>query len=236
MVLTASQSAPPHDDDTPQGQEPVHSGSEAPQLLPNLIPLEPQDVQFERAFGGRVSLRFTTMSWNAGAGPFEIVPGQTDADSQLVYQRIYRADGSYDDRPAGRFVFHPQHQHMHFDNYATYALYSVDAGDTYRTESKTSFCLRDSRLYEPELAGAPRLPAYQECENAKQGLSVGWSDRYGYDLPGQALDVTDLPPGYYELTIVVDPENQIVESDEGDNIAGWGLYLDVEEDRIDILY
>jgi hypothetical protein len=49
------------------------------------------------------------------------------------------------------------------------------------------------------------------------GLSVGWGDVYQWSLPGQYIDITDLPPGTYRLRAVADPSHWFVEQDNTRN-------------------
>lgn len=48
-------------------------------------------------------------------------------------------------------------------------------------------------------------------------MSVGWADTYGRHLAGQELDFTGNADGMYQLTIEMDPNKNIVESNKNDN-------------------
>ena len=50
-------------------------------------------------------------------------------------------------------------------------------------------------------------------------MSVGWSDTYGENLAGQAIDLTGNPDGLYELTVDIDPAHRLIESDDNDNTS-----------------
>ena len=52
-----------------------------------------------------------------------------------------------------------------------------------------------------------------------QGISVGWGDRYGYNLPGQSLDFGGNPNGDYLLIIEIDPQHHLLETNEDDNTS-----------------
>jgi hypothetical protein len=41
------------------------------------------------------------------------------------------------------------------------------------------------------------------------GISVGWADVYNWFLPGQFIEVSGLPDGYYRLETEADPNNTI---------------------------
>jgi hypothetical protein len=179
---------------------------------------------------GHVLLRLSTGIPNQGAGPMELRGGETHEDgTQDVYQRIYYTDGSYEDVLAGVFVHHPEHNHIHFEGYAEYRLREVTAGggvgDVVGVGNKVSFCLIDVVTYNRHLPGYPTFPQYVTCNADRQGISVGWADVYDKSLPDQWIDVTDIPNGVYWLEVEVDPDNQLVEQDESNNITRIKLVL-----------
>jgi hypothetical protein len=197
------------------------AASETTPLLPNLQPLRAASLRLETPGDGHTYLRFSTTSQNSGAGPLEIIGGETypTAGKQQVYQRIYNSDGTYVDSVAGSFEWHAAHGHMHFNDYAIYTLDAVSAlGASQRTSVKTTFCIIDTTRMK-RVKNAPRQPVYTTCDATVQGMSVGWGDTYGYWLAGQAVDVTGLPDGDYTLTIEVDPKHRIIETNDGDNIS-----------------
>ena len=189
------------------------------ELRPNLRPFAPSDLAVVSNGTGGLKLVFSTTSWNNGRGPLEIRGKEAvSSDQQNVYQRVYLSDGSFYDRLAGKFEYHEEHLHVHMNNYALYTLQPVDApGGSQKTGEKTSFCLLDNVKVDTRLSGAAKKPIYTICDSAIQGISVGWGDRYGSHLPGQSVDITDNPPGDYELSIKVDPQDHLLEIDEFDN-------------------
>ena len=64
------------------------------------------------------------------------------------------------------------------------------------------------------------MPPFKGCP------SVGETGT-SYQLPGQGIDVTGLPEGDYKLSIVIDPKNQIIETNDGDNVSCVLLHLNV---------
>src|SRR5215510_8633969 len=103
----------------------------AQELLPNLEPFPASD--FQLTDGGN-TLRFSTTTWNRGAGPMQLrggeilVPGTpTDPGTQRVYQQIYKADGSIREVAVGTFEYHGgSHNHFHLEDYARYTLHPID--------------------------------------------------------------------------------------------------------------
>jgi len=189
-------------------------------LPPNLKPLPASNFSLITDATGDSTLRFSTTSWNKGTGPLQLEAGTVDTGSgkQQVYQRVFNNDGTSSLFFAGWFEWHPTHNHFHFDDYATYYLQPVDApGGSLRTGQKTTFCIMDTTLVDSSLPGAPAQARYSTCGNQIQGMSVGWGDTYGSSLPGQEIDFTGNPDGIYQLKIDIDPNKNIVESNENDN-------------------
>ena len=195
------------------------------ELRPSLEARPASDIRLESS-GGSTLLRFSTTSWNKGLGPLELRAGEVVASRQNVYQRIYNDDGTFFDSLAGDFVWHEAHSHFHFENYALYTLEPVSApGASARTSSKTTFCVMDTTRVNTKLPNAPKRAVYDTCGSLIQGMSVGWGDTYKYYLAGQAIDITGLPDGDYNLIIEIDPQNKIAEIDESDNVATIGIRL-----------
>jgi hypothetical protein len=171
---------------------------------------------------GRLLMRFATAIVNQGAGPLIVQGGEASADTQLVYQIVRNLDGSTTQYAAGEFVFHPEHNHVHFGDYAQYKLRAITpdggVGDVVAGGDKVSFCLVDFAPYDMTLPGAPTIPVYRECERQTQGISVGWADIYTADLYDQWIDVHDVPPGEYWFETSIDPFDFLLESDETNNV------------------
>lgn len=207
-----------------------------PPLLPNLIVLPATDVHVRHSAAGRM-LRFETGLGNIGVGPMEVRPnharpcpeGQHNA-SQVMYRDLDRngrfrrsVDTTVATRPAGCMVFHPYHDHWHFEAASRYTLFLRDRPTTSQVGTrKMSFCLRDSRRT-PVRYGAPTVYGqyYGACSRrSPQGISIGWVDVYQSFLAGQAIK---LPPrlrdGLYCLQLRVDPRDTLRETNEGDNTS-----------------
>lgn len=191
-------------------------------LPPNLIPLGAFNTTLATDTGGRSTLRFSTTSWNNGAGPLELAAGEVETGSGKlrVYQVVYLSNGSSTLHFAGAFEYHPLHDHTHFNDYALYTLQPVNApGGSERTGAKTTFCVMDTTPINTGLPGAPGQAFYSRCERDLQGISVGWGDTYGAHLAGQEIDFTSNADGIYQLKIEIDPKKVLVESNENDNLS-----------------
>jgi Lysyl oxidase len=173
-------------------------------------------------------LRFSTIIGNVGPGRLEL-RGASTARRTIVSQRILGDAGQVTELPVGEFVFHPAHNHWHFEHFADYELWTRAAFEAWLASgrsvgqpgwrgSKTtgqaeSFCVRDSLQVEA-LAEGSGGPVYEDCGRDLQGISVGWADAYPFSLPEQWIDLGDtpLPDGEYVLRVIADPLNLIYES------------------------
>jgi len=191
-------------------------------LRPNLIPQGAYSPSLITDAGGRSTLRFSTTTWNSGSGPLELAAGEVETGSGKlrVYQVVYQSSGSPVLSFAGAFEYHPQHDHMHFNDFALYTLQPVNAaGGSERTGAKTTFCVMDTTPVNLALQGAPGQAFYSRCGRDLQGMSIGWGDTYGSHLAGQEIDFTNNADGIYQLKIEVDPKKVLVETNENDNLS-----------------
>jgi hypothetical protein len=190
-------------------------------------------------YNGRQIMRFSTAVQNTGQGPLTVRGGGVVANNQQVLQVVQNLDGTTTEYAAGEYLFHPTHGHVHVANYALYRLYEIapdgELGNQVAGGEKVSFCLLDSAPFDRQLPAAPELPIYAACERSTQGISVGWADLYAADLDDQWIDVEDLPPGEYWFETVVDPFNNLFESDETNNVIRHKVVLGVAEYNPDFI-
>jgi hypothetical protein len=190
-------------------------------LKPDLVPQPPRDVYVFQGQQGR-ELEFSTIIGNVGDGPL-ILQGHTvqtaDGTQTQAIQQIWRTDGTMCTHVAGYFIYHPQHQHWHFENFEDYQLRKDDpyTGEIVRRSSKVSFCLLDV-LRLPGYTGSTQFR--NSCANPEgtEGISVGYADEYEAFLPGQQIELDPdgdtLPPGNYYLVNVVNPGKLIWEKND----------------------
>ena len=166
-------------------------------------------------------LRFYTTSWNLPSGrdgpngPLELVDGGQGNVNQNIYSCNSDGTGvtSYptSSTRVGKFTYHPDHDHIHYDDYADYtATQQCVNGNSprVRTGDKVSFCIMDTDNVDFTVPGAPGSAQYTECKDS-QGMSVGWGDTYKRSTPGQYVkldgDVVDGPPTCWKLCININP-------------------------------
>ena len=56
-------------------------------------------------------------------------------------------------------------------------------------------------------------------------LSVGWGDRYPWDIAYQYVNISGLAPGNYRLTVTADAQSIFRESNDGNNFTYTDLYI-----------
>jgi hypothetical protein len=174
---------------------------------------------------GRRHLRLSNATPNIGLGKlylYGVTPGNPDG-TQNIMQRIWLDDGNYFDEPAGKFIYHSSHNHIHVEDWSIYRLREILPGDgvgpILAQGAKTSFCILDLQIYDSSLPGYSPVAEFNSCSTTVQGLSVGWSDIYSKNLTGQNIDITGIPDGQYWLEAEVDPDDHMREVDELNNAA-----------------
>ena len=211
-------------------------------LLPDLVPLPPQDVKLDKR-DDSCYLLFSTTYYNQGLGQFELRADPKTAGVRAdiardVMQRVYLKDGGHEDSLVGNFLWHQEHLHYHYADFITYDLSVVDAPPNPELDgmlTKSTFCLRDiSRVYLP-LENKRDVAEYKICGKELQGVSVGWGDTYYFDYPGQALNITSLKSGTYKLEFAVNPNRRLKELSFDNNVASAIIKLDMEAGTVAVL-
>jgi hypothetical protein len=187
-------------------------------------------------------MRFTSGPQNVGAGPFEMRWKYVDdlAGGKLptpfaqgpMFQVIHYGDGKTTERPAGKYSFHTIHGHFHDDHILDYQLFKV-AGKRLKkvgAGTKSGFCpanqlFGDWRRFDQSApdslvgSGDTGTGNCQSFVDGVLGLSPGWGDVYRWQRPGQYVEFGTNGDGLYVVRATVDIENQVVESNEGNNSA-----------------
>ncbi|MBI5512447.1 MAG: hypothetical protein HY909_01690 [Deltaproteobacteria bacterium] len=141
--------------------------------------------------GTRRLMRFTVASVNQGQADLVAPPA--------------------DQRP-DLFDFSACHGHYHFNDFASYALLDA-AGRVVVPGRKQAYCMEDSR----QVRFGPNVSCEARYTCEAQGILAGWSDVYGNDLDCQWLDITDVPPGTYQLSVSVNPGRTFEEASFDNN-------------------
>jgi hypothetical protein len=148
---------------------------------------------------------------NVGNGDFLLRAKRDDAGKWHVEQDIpYSTSGAKPLALQATLVWGGDgHEHWHVPRVATNRLVRLDRrGRPVRgkmwTDAKVGFCFFDfSRQIAtkgPEEAVHSRHSCGHEDDDAVgMGLSPGWGDTYQWVLPGQNIDITNIPDGTYRL-------------------------------------
>lgn len=188
--------------------------------------------------GARRCLRFSFVYGNWGDGPMDLrFSPLTDAASEAtVRQRVHHANGSWADHDAGSYTYHKTHAHYHYDDVFAATLYRVLDASTGEVEpvgpaAKRGACAHDWKLVDwHAFYQAPQgaddsgrdcdySPGRSPVENMRIGLSRGWADVYGWNLPSNYVEFSGEPDGCYLVVAVADPNARLLETREDDNEA-----------------
>ena len=188
-------------------------------------------------------------------GPRDNLPCSGDDDAYLAQQRVYLdanesgvyeipADTETSTSDVGCFKYHDLHDHWHFQDFADYALFRIRADGTVRRiaserADKVSYCMLDTRAVSRDLPGKPAEAQYpssncrsdnpEEINSRSSGISIGWYDHYGLNLPGQAFNIKGLANGPYCLVVSLDPRNVLRETNNRDNVRTTWLEIQGRE-------
>jgi Lysyl oxidase len=184
-------------------------------VLPDLVPSPPRRVHLRR-MNGRWSLSFDSILVNVGDGEFLLRAKRDGNGKWQVEQDIpYSTSGAKPVPLRPSLVWGGDgHEHWHVPRVATNELVRLDKkgrpvrGESW-TDAKVGFCFFDfSRQLAtkgPEEAVHSRHSCGHEDDDVVgMGLSPGWGDTYPWVLPGQSIDITDLPDGTYRLQAEAD--------------------------------
>src|SRR5262245_41913067 len=164
-------------------------GLELKAFAPTDCALQPVDLCVDGP-GARKLLRFTMETRNGGT-----------ADLAIDYQD-----------PRYHFITSPCHGHVHMVGFSRYELHPRGQPSVTAAGHKESFCIEDTHPFVPNPA-----PEKYACNN--MGITVGWADRYDRSLDCQWIDVTEVPPGDYDLWININPQQLIPEADYTNDLA-----------------
>jgi hypothetical protein len=205
---------------------PAAPAKAATERAPDLKSARITDLRIVRTASGRRLLRFTSMMWNRGAGPFELLSTRPNRSTPWdVDQIIYDSDGGHRrvQTPAALAFAGDGHDHWHVKRMMSYHLWG--GGGTLH-DKKIGFCFFDTNLVRPELPRSPSRVVYRQSKcggrtalRTRTGLSVGWGDKYPWNFAYQWIDITGMPGGTYTLRAVVDLYDYFEESTETNNCA-----------------
>ena len=206
---------------------PAPAAAAATDRLPDLRVVNISDFHITTS-GSRRLLRFTGTMWNAGAGPFETRANRANRTSTAwdVDQIVYNSIGGHRriNTPAQMRYAGDGHDHWHVQQMLTYHLWG--SRGTLR-DAKIGFCFFDTNRINRSLPRSPSRRVYTQsmCGSrtsifTRNGISVGWGDKYPWNFAYQYINITGLPGGTYTIRSAVDLFGYFSESSETNN-CNW---------------
>ncbi|HEY5154977.1 MAG TPA: Ig-like domain-containing protein, partial [Acidimicrobiales bacterium] len=205
---------------------------------PNLRVLVPaSSISIAQPTVSTRTLNFAHITWNAGAGPYEMRPTLNPATGvATATQALYTLTGP----STWSFVRTvPIVKPMVWDPPSDYrfpltgfGLYQVAAGGglgaLISTSPKVDYCITPDKFVGGVPNTAPTAsPPVSNCTNPNGalGLSVGWGDQYDYNDAGNNIDISNLPNGTYWLRAQADPGNYIAQQGPNQSITDTKLTI-----------
>lgn len=187
-----------------------------PNHLPDLAALPPWRLSVNSR-RGKDWLVFAASPWNAGPARL-VIEGfrRPDEDIMDAYQYFYDSDGNATGRAhVGEFDYdrRKSHQHWHFLQFARFSVLNADGTEVVRSK-KQAFCLAPTDAVDLSVEGASYRPYAvgldTQCGGpqalwVREVLDVGWADTYTQYAAGQSFNITNLPRGWYQVEVAVDP-------------------------------
>lgn len=172
-------------------------------------------------------------------------------------QRIHNSNGGYTELPAGRYEWHREHGHYHHTGMGDFELYRVKNRHSGKLEPvggrhKQGFCIGDVTINNwRSFDNARQTPALEvgRCtamvdppigaldprreQQPMFYMGNGWGDPYPWWVEGNFIERKGLEDGLYVLRASTDPDDVIIESDDGDNTSY--SYFRLEGNKIEVL-
>lgn len=198
---------------------------------------------------GRVFFKFDTSIPNIGRGELRILKngGLDENNREYMDQHIKQSDGSTRLHPAGTMRWDPLKKRIFTQGWANYRIRLVlpgnGVGPVVRDGLKQYINITCSAIHtdnpqyliDENLIPPNRGSALCSDYNGLQGLSPGWTDIYPQSLEFQWVDITDLPWGTYWLEMEADAHDNLLESDETNNLTRIKIIIDGTNDPTGLL-
>jgi hypothetical protein len=191
--------------------------------LPDLIALPAWGIVVNRQATGDF-IDFSATIWDAGPAPL-VVEGYRERGTDVMdaWQYFFRDGTPIGRARVGTMIYDPRpgHEHWHFRQFARYSLLDATQQNVVVSE-KEAFCLAPTDAIDMTRRDAEWNPYAvglgSACGNSssiwiRESLSTGWGDTYTQTLPGQSLDITNVPNGTYFISVRANPAGLLFESD-----------------------
>jgi hypothetical protein len=207
-----------------------------PDTLPDLVALPAWSMGTFHRRGGDY-LGFAASPWNAGPAPM-VVEGFRRSGEKVMdaYQYFRDADGNVVGRAqVGTMAYHAGggHNHWHFLQFAAFTMRDADDLELVRSK-KQAFCLAPTDPIDLTVERASWVPwegVSTSCgfsANAlwvREVLQTGWADTYYQGVAGQAFNITNLPNGWYQVKVELNPLGSLYEVTTANNAESRLVFL-----------
>ena len=196
-------------------------------ILPDLVPLPAWSI-YVRNGKKAERLSFSAAVWDAGAQSM-VVEGYRRQNQELMdaYQYFYKNGEPVSRAPVGSLEYDARsgHEHWHFLQFARYSLLDATKEEVVRSK-KEAFCLAPTDSIDLTIPNSVWTPYQTGLATACGGptalwvrevLPLGWGDTYYQSLPGQSLEITDLPNGKYYIAVTANPLGNLYEQTRDNN-------------------
>jgi hypothetical protein len=198
----------------------------SPATLPDLVPLPPWGIRLQN-HRKRSVISFGATVWTAGASDLVVEGFRREGEATMdAFQYFYENGAVVGKARVGELEFDDRdgHSHWHFKQFAAYSLLDADLNQV-RTSGKEAFCLASTDAIDLTLPGVdlnPTIGLSTACGSpssiwVREILPLGWGDTYFQGLPGQSINVTDLPNGKYFIRVEANPGDLLHEQSHENN-------------------
>lgn len=198
-----------------------------PATLPDLISLPAWNITVHNG-KKRERISFSAAVWAAGAESM-VVEGFRRQGEELMdaYQYFYKDGEPVGRAPVGSLDYDPRvgHEHWHFLQFARYSLLDESMTEVLLSK-KEAFCLAPTDAIDLTIPNAEWSPydtglstacGSQTAVWVREVLPLGWGDTYYQGIPGQSLNITDLPNGTYYIQVTANPLGSLYEQTDTNN-------------------
>lgn len=168
-------------------------------------------------------LAFDGYLYNIGEGMLDFIGNPQEPDG--MKQRIF--DGSSWTEVGSatvRYETSDDHNHFHLNAAAEYTLWDEAQTTIVGDSAKIGFCLLDTEQADNRGERFYDINSFNYCEQnnpdatqMRMGISPGWVDTYDANTTLQWVDISNIAPGRYWIGAIIDPQDQVVESNEDNN-------------------
>lgn len=160
---------------------------------------------------------------NVGTGSLDVA-GNPQVEGGMKQRVFNGTEWEVVGEPPVRFETEDGHNHFHLMEAVEYAMWTDDRTTRVSDAPKVGFCLIDVQVSEEEYDARYAITDSNYCgvdepdrTELRMGITPGWIDVYEANLAFQWIDISNVQPGRYWVSAVMDPYDRIVESNEDNN-------------------